>query len=96
MQTYIRGRLSYQKVKQIYWLRNCSTKHFWTQDLNTVTHYYKYKHLVWYNMAKISVTLSLDANVYKKYREYCLQNAIALSRSVEMFMEDQINKSRKK
>lgn len=47
-------------------------------------------------MAKISVTLSLDANVYKKYREYCQQNAIALSRSVEMFMEDQINKSTKK
>jgi hypothetical protein len=40
-------------------------------------------------MTKRSVTLSLDGNVYSKYKFYCQQNAIALSRSIEIFMEEQ-------
>jgi hypothetical protein len=40
-------------------------------------------------MKKRNVTLSLDRNVYSKYKFYCQQNAIALSRSIEIFMEEQ-------
>jgi hypothetical protein len=47
-------------------------------------------------MAKINVTLSLDENIYRKYQEYCQKNAIALSRSIEIFMEKKINEKKRK
>jgi len=37
-------------------------------------------------MPRKNVTLSLEESVYEKYQEYCTKNAIALSRSIELFM----------
>lgn len=41
-------------------------------------------------MSQKNVTLSLDESTYEKYREFCKKNAIALSRSIEVFMEEKI------
>ena len=38
-------------------------------------------------MVQKNVTLSLDKELYKNYKEFCQKNAIALSRSIEVFME---------
>ncbi len=38
-------------------------------------------------MAQKNVTLSLDDDTYEKYKEFCRRKAIALSRSIEVFME---------
>jgi len=38
-------------------------------------------------MVQKNVTLSLDNEVYEKYKEFCKKNAVALSRSIEVFME---------
>ena len=46
-------------------------------------------------MARKNVTLSLDEKTYEKYREFCKKNAVALSRSIEVFMEDKIIKGEK-
>jgi hypothetical protein len=46
-------------------------------------------------MSQKNVTLSLDEDTYEKYREFCKKNAVALSRSIEMFMEDKIKKEQK-
>ena len=43
-------------------------------------------------MAQKNVTLSLDEGIYEKYREYCKKNAVALSRSIEVFMEERVKK----
>ena len=37
-------------------------------------------------MVRKNVTLSLDEEVYDKYKEYCDKNAVALSKSIEVFM----------
>ena len=42
-------------------------------------------------MGQKNVTLSLDDGIYEKYKEYCKKNAVALSRSIEVFMEDKVN-----
>lgn len=39
-------------------------------------------------MTKKNVTLSLDEEVYEKYKAHCEKKAIALSRSIEVFMEE--------
>lgn len=41
-------------------------------------------------MSQKNVTLSLNTEVYEKYKEFCKKNAVALSRSIEVFMENQI------
>ena len=41
-------------------------------------------------MAQKNVTLSLDEEIYEKYQEYCKSNAIALSKSIELFMQKKI------
>jgi hypothetical protein len=41
-------------------------------------------------MSKKNVTLSLEEGVYEKYQEYCTKNAVALSRSIELFMEKKL------
>jgi len=41
-------------------------------------------------MTQKNVTLSLDEEIYERYKEYCKKHAIALSRSVEVFMENQM------
>jgi hypothetical protein len=46
-------------------------------------------------MSQKNVTLSLDEDTYEKYREFCKKNAVALSRSIEMFMEDKIKREQK-
>jgi len=46
-------------------------------------------------MAQKNVTLSLDENIYDNYKEFCKKNAIALSRSIEVFMQDKIKKEEK-
>ena len=39
---------------------------------------------------KKNVTLSLNDQVYKKYRTFCDKHAIALSKSIEKFMKEKI------
>jgi len=39
-------------------------------------------------MVQKNVTLSLDGDTYEKYKEFCKKNAVALSRSIEVFMEE--------
>jgi hypothetical protein len=46
-------------------------------------------------MAQKNVTLSLDEDTYEKYREFCKKNAVALSRSIEVFMEEKVKKGEK-
>ncbi len=41
-------------------------------------------------MAQKNVTLSLDERVYEKYKDFCKKNAIALSRSIEVFMQEKL------
>lgn len=41
-------------------------------------------------MSQKNVTLSLDEETYEKYREFCKKNAIALSKSIELFMEEKM------
>ena len=46
-------------------------------------------------MAQKNVTLSLDEDIYDNYKEFCTKNAIALSRSIDVFMEEKIEKEGK-
>ena len=46
-------------------------------------------------MVQKNVTLSLDENTYEKYREFCKKNAVALSRSIEVFMEEKTKREEK-
>ena len=43
-------------------------------------------------MTQKNVTLSLDKDTYKQYQEYCNKNAVALSKSVEIFMLEKMKK----
>jgi len=47
-------------------------------------------------MAQKNVTLSLDEKTYEDYKDFCKKNAIALSRSIEVFMEVKIKKGDKR
>ena len=47
-------------------------------------------------MAQKNVTLSLDEETYDDYKDFCKKNAIALSRSIEVFMEEKMDKEGKK
>ena len=42
-------------------------------------------------MTQKNVTLSLNDNIYEKYKKYCRKKGVALSRSVEIFMEEKLN-----
>ncbi len=42
-------------------------------------------------MAQMNVTLSLNEKTYKNYQHFCEKNTIALSKSVEKFMNEKIN-----
>jgi len=46
-------------------------------------------------MVQKNVTLSLDEETYEKYKDFCKKNAVALSRSIEVFMEDKLKKEEK-
>jgi hypothetical protein len=47
-------------------------------------------------MTQKNVTLSLDEKTYQEYKDFCKKNAIALSRSIEVFMEDKIKREEEK
>ena len=45
-------------------------------------------------MGRKTVALSLDEEVYDKYKVYCEKHSIILSRKVEKFMEEELNKGK--
>ncbi len=51
---------------------------------------YKYKNLKVF-MKKKKVTLSVDSKVYSDFQKYCEENAIMLSRKIEIFMKEVMN-----
>ena len=42
---------------------------------------------------KKKVTLSIDSDVYDSFRQYCDDNAIMLSKRIEIFMKKQMEAS---
>ena len=44
-------------------------------------------------MAKKKVTLSIDSKIYGSYRDYCRENAILLSKKIEIFMKKELEKN---
>mgnify|MGYP001570321103 CR=1 FL=1 len=40
------------------------------------------------------VTLSIDDKVYSNFQKYCEENAVMLSKKIELLMKDIIEKSR--
>jgi len=44
-------------------------------------------------MVQKNVTLSLDEDLYEKYQRYCKDKGLALSRSIELFMENKMEQS---
>jgi len=38
------------------------------------------------------VTLSIDSNTYQSFRKYCKDNAIMLSKKIELFMKNELEK----
>ena len=47
-------------------------------------------------MVRKTVALSLDEDIYNQYKEYCQENFIVLSRKVENFMLEELEKIRGK
>jgi len=47
-------------------------------------------------MAKKKVTLSIDANIYYKYRQACKIEGRIISKQVERFMKEKLNKEKAK
>lgn len=47
-------------------------------------------------MGRKTVALSLDEEIYERYKKYCEENFIILSRKVEGFMKNELGKSDKK
>ncbi len=45
------------------------------------------------NMAKKTVSLSVEEKVYEEYRKYCEQKGIILSKQFENFMVEELNKN---
>lgn len=41
-------------------------------------------------VAKKKVTLSIDTDIYDKYRSYCEDHAILLSKKIELFMKKEL------
>ena len=46
-------------------------------------------------MGKKKVTLSIDSEIYDKYKTYCEQNAIMLSKKIELFMKGELEAKKK-
>ncbi|MFH1592124.1 MAG: hypothetical protein ABIB47_02020 [Candidatus Woesearchaeota archaeon] len=42
------------------------------------------------------VTLSVDSKVYDEFQKFCRDNAIMLSKKIELFMKNLLNEERKK
>ena len=47
-------------------------------------------------MGKKKVTLSLDSKVYDQFKDYCEENAIMLSKKIEIWIRDFIDSEVKK
>ncbi len=47
-------------------------------------------------MKKQKVTLSIDTEVYGKFREYCEANAIMLSKKIELWMSKEVEEHKQK
>jgi len=39
-------------------------------------------------MSKKKVTLSIDSDIYNNFQKYCEENAIMLSKKIEIFMKE--------
>lgn len=48
------------------------------------------------NMAKKTISLSVEEGVYEEYRKHCEKEGIILSKQVEKFMVEEIKKNNKK
>ena len=46
-------------------------------------------------MVKKKVTLSLDSKTYSEFRDYCDENAILLSKKIELWILDFMQKNKK-
>ncbi len=46
-------------------------------------------------MARKTVALSLDEDIYNKYKKFCEVRGIILSKQVEFFMKNEIDKNNK-
>lgn len=47
-------------------------------------------------MGRKTVALSLDEEIYNKYKRYCEEHSTILSRKVEKFMEEELKRGREK
>jgi len=43
---------------------------------------------------KKKVTLSLDADIYEKFQKYCEENAVMLSKKIELWIKDYLKSER--
>ncbi|MBU1246345.1 MAG: hypothetical protein KKH88_02860 [Nanoarchaeota archaeon] len=43
-------------------------------------------------MPKKRITLSVDSRIYNKYRDYCQEKGIILSKQVEFFLKKELEK----
>jgi len=46
-------------------------------------------------MANKKITLSVDDKVYSKFQKYCQDNAIMLSKKIELFMKKELENGKK-
>ena len=46
-------------------------------------------------MSNKRITLSVDAKIYGKYREYCDRKGLIISKQIENFMRDELRKVEK-
>ena len=47
-------------------------------------------------MGRKTVALSLDEKIYEEYKKYCEENSLILSRKVENFMKEELEKAKKR
>jgi len=47
-------------------------------------------------MVNKRITLSVDAEIYEKYREYCEKKGLIISKQIENFMREELNKIKKR
>lgn len=47
-------------------------------------------------MAKKTISLSVEEEVYEQYRKYCEEKGIILSKQFENFMKEELNKNGKR
>lgn len=47
-------------------------------------------------MAKKTVSLSVEEEIYEQYRKYCEEKGIILSKQFENFMKEELNKNGKR